>query len=933
MLAPGQILGNYQLQTLLGRGPMGAVYQALNTQTNATIALKVIHPEVAEQSGFKSAFEQVVSTVKNNGHPSIVNVLGYGVDDHCYVALDLIRSGNLRTHIGRFAEQRLLMHVDEAKYIIEKVTASMVHLHGRGIIHRDIKPENVMLRAASIPGSNMPYVPLLADMGLLQAISIQQLLQLGQDSARSTLAYMAPELFEGKEYNARSDIYAVGVMYYELVTGRFPFVPQTIEEAAAMHGSGQVVKPRQYRPELSLEIENVILKCLEKNPYSRYITAQELLDILAPDDPSTAGGIDLSAANFTDDHELPTGLSFEPSAMEEPSVPGRQFAEDTIIATLPNMPEQLFPVRKDVLMAGRDPNHDIPLPGDKVSRNHARITRQPDGMFYVTDLGSSNGTYFQGSRLVKDVPDMWPPGQELEIGDYKLHLYKATLNPSDINKTQIGDLSGLGGRPASPSPSPQPQPAGSSGGSPNRGGIGVYGGTQVYDFSASSGSSSQQGPRNPNETSIGTPRSEEKVPETNISVEIEPNQVVVDLSNIGSVGNASVHIINKGSIVKHCRLQVQGIDPAWVQVPASTLQLLPDDSGELSVIFHPPRDPTSSAGEHWFDIYILDEKRQRIGYGQGILVIRPYYEFEVTMEPEVIHRRGIVWLTIENKGNSRDSYLLAGKDRENGLRFFHDPRPVIIDPQTRVPVEAEVRPRSRVLIGAPKTYGFQMVTTSASGESKQKDGQLTSPPILPIWMLPLLMLLCIVCLVLLLLLWFTRPEEEVAQATSTYTPSPTQDVGPLTEYLTATAQAFNTVIEPGATQTIVAFEDSDEDEDGLLYKDEVSEDIDTDPTNPDTDGDGLTDGEEVNEFETDPKNPDTDGDGLGDGEELDEYETDPTDPDTDNDQLSDGDEITIHDTLPTERDTDGDGAPDGQEILAGTDPNNITDVPAAAPPQ
>nr|WP_069131084.1 OmpA family protein [Rhodohalobacter halophilus] len=120
--------------------------------------------------------------------------------------------------------------------------------------------------------------------------------------------------------------------------------------------------------------------------------------------------------------------------------------------------------------------------------------------------------------------------------------------------------------------------------------------------------------------------------------------------------------------------------------------------------------------------------------------------------------------------------------------------------------------------------------------------------------------------------------------------------------------------------------DPDTDGDGLTDYEEVNT-YGTDPLNEDTDGDGLSDGDEVNVYDTDPLNPDTDGDGLTDGEEVNMYDTDPTDPDTDGDGLSDGDEVNTHGTDPLDPDSDGDGFTDGQEIEMGTDPLDPNDPP------
>lgn len=941
MTAPGQVIGNYQLQTRLGSGGMGVVFQALDTRLQRTVAIKVMNDAVASQPELRERFKREAVAAAGLSHPNIIRIFESITDGpQLYMVMEYVQGGNLRQYLARMQQQNVVMHQDEALYIISQAALGLGHAHNAGMIHRDIKPDNVLLKPISSLGQGqMPYSVVITDFGLAKLIHAANVGQTALNQPVEALPYIAPEQFRG-DTDKRSDIYALGVMIYEMLTGRPPFSPRSPGEAMQLHANQAIVPPRQHVPSLSENVEQFILRCLKKAPEARYESmeavyqaTQELRGLEFTNVPSAAN----PAASYAPPPPRPVVVS-EPALRAKPvKADNEKFSEDTIVVLAPNGSKQKYPVRTNSIVVGRDPNIDIPVPGDKVSRRHARIDRRPDGTFTVTDLGSSNGTYYEGAKLIKDVPEPWPDRQELAIGEYILRLRKANITASDLNKTQMAG----GDNNAPPNATAHGKPSG--GGYKSELGLGVIGGTQVYDFadvadergyevdsSASSRSVGSDGRGSQNQQQESQTAKNRGPQNNSITVSLEPQRVQVEA---GMVANAQVYVHNTGEIVKHCRLQLAGIDHEWVQTPSTTLQLLPDDGGEMPLIFRPPKSPNSSAREHLFEIRILDEKRNVIGYGQGILVIKPFYEFELEMEPELIQRRGLLQVSIYNKSNARDSYQLRGKDRENGLRFFMDPRPLVIDPLTQVQVEVEVRPKGRVLIGAAKQYQFQLEATTASGLEKERNGQLVSPPILPIWMMPLLMLLCVACVILALLLFLNRDQEPDEVAQEQPTPTATENLENFTEFLTATADSFTGSVIPGITATFEAIQDSDDDEDGLTYGEE--NEAGTDPDVADTDGDGLLDGEEVNVYETDPLSDDTDEDGLKDGEEVFDYETDPTDDDSDGDNLSDGFEVShpSYELDPKSQDTDRDSFFDDEELEAGTDPTDRFSTPTPPPPE
>jgi hypothetical protein len=259
-----QTLGKYQLGELLGQGGMGAVYRSFHPILNRPVALKVMLGPVAADPQAHQRFLREAQVVAALSHPNIVNIFDVDVQDgRPYIVMDYVEGGSLaaRLRAGPLA-------LDEALRLAIPLAEALAYAHGQGVIHRDIKPANVLLRP---DGS-----PVLADFGLarpLQADSAAQLTATG--AVMGTLAYMAPEQFSGRPTDARADIYAFGVLLYELLTGRLPFEG---DSAQIMYGHLQQPPPTPslINPGLPAAAEQLLLRMLAKDPGWRPQSAAEV---------------------------------------------------------------------------------------------------------------------------------------------------------------------------------------------------------------------------------------------------------------------------------------------------------------------------------------------------------------------------------------------------------------------------------------------------------------------------------------------------------------------------------------------------------------------------------------------------------------------------------------------------------------------------------
>lgn len=285
-LKKGQILGDFRILEQIGSGGMGVIYKACyKTAENKVRAIKIIKPEFAGDANFIARFQQEEQLIVDLIHPHIVRGYHFGEADGLhYLVMDYIAGESLRARLAR--DKRL--SVTETVRLFEQLSSALAYAHGKGVIHRDIKPDNILLRASD-------GAALLTDFGLMKAIGEQNFLnslsygkmnsrptgsEAGQQSSEGggglkgsspgTRAYMAPEQIRGGEITARTDIYQLGMVMYECLTGELAI--------------GRFADPSRHNPEVSAALEKVIFKCLEADPAARYALSCELSEALKQPD-------------------------------------------------------------------------------------------------------------------------------------------------------------------------------------------------------------------------------------------------------------------------------------------------------------------------------------------------------------------------------------------------------------------------------------------------------------------------------------------------------------------------------------------------------------------------------------------------------------------------------------------------------------------------
>src|SRR5579871_3328515 len=271
---PGTLLvGRYRIVALIGRGGMGEVYRANDLKLSQPVALKFLPEATAKNETVLGRFYNEIRIARQVSHPNVCRVYDLGdVDGQPYLSMEYVDGedlGSLLRRIGRLPE-------DKALEIARKLCAGLAAAHEQGILHRDLKPSNVMLDARG--------QILLTDFGLAGLAD-----QIGGAEVRNgTPAYMAPEQLEGKEVTIRSDIYSLGLVLYEIFTGKRPYESDTLAGLERARKSGAPPTPSTLVKDLDPRIERVILRCLESDPARRPPTALAVAGALPGGDPLAA---------------------------------------------------------------------------------------------------------------------------------------------------------------------------------------------------------------------------------------------------------------------------------------------------------------------------------------------------------------------------------------------------------------------------------------------------------------------------------------------------------------------------------------------------------------------------------------------------------------------------------------------------------------------
>ncbi|MEQ8677317.1 MAG: protein kinase [Aggregatilineales bacterium] len=706
------VADRYRIERLLGQGGMGMIYEAEDRQTGTMVAIKVMHDHLAHRAQFRDRFVQEAQSVADLDHPNIVRVLDHSPGaERLFIVMELVSGGSLRDYINHV---RTPFALADATYITAQIAEALHYAHEHNVIHRDVKPENILLQPTSRSAGGFPYHCMLTDFGLAKLTDNIGYTLTGRPFG--TFPYMSPEQCKAETVDRRTDIYALGIVLFELTTGKLPYEPQTIFEAYKMHVEAPLPEPHHFRGDMPNSLQQIMLTCLAKKREARYQTALDLARDLRKVSLDLQGGYITEAgaggASAPPPQTLPPSASsssiFQRPQPPTASVPSAQPVPPAqSVASLPSarhstvppssppsyadlsasgvrsaarpVPqalrvdsiyvsdgangEHIFPIEHDRVRIGRAPKMDIVLGGRYVSREHAILERRSDGSYWIRGTGSLNPCLLEGNPVGSERASHWQYGQTVTIGEATLTLTKA---------------------------------------------MDAFGDAGMMDeflppFAGENGFQAEG---------------------QTIRVDLKPRNQLV---SPGGETVFTVVIVNTGKTADQISLQVRGIPAEWSYIEAEIINISAGAQVETAIRFSPPRDASSRASRHTFTLRAHSLKNRleicKIG---GMLHLEPFQNFTVTMHPKRLQNGGIIRLRIRNEGNTRADFHVDGIDTDDALTFVADPPILTVEPGESAEVRVDVVPKMDKLVHGARAFNFTLSVRSAEGVTERLEGELVA---------------------------------------------------------------------------------------------------------------------------------------------------------------------------------------------------------------
>lgn len=865
----GEQIEHYRIDAVQGRGGLGTVYRAYDTNLIRPVALKLILPQFAQDPTYHTHIMQEAKAAARLIHPNIATI--YNFNSHnkqLYLVSEFINGFSLAQLLAQLSTQQQVLRLSESLLLMAEVAEAISYAHQQGVLHRNLKPSNIILKPMEGKRvGQLPIRPLITDFGLTRHLGgdvKSSAVTLGAD-----LNYMSPEQCIGNRLDGRSDIYNMGLLLYELISGQRPFQIYSPTEAMIMHALETPPPLGQIIPNLPPEIEQIVNIATAKAPEKRFQDMRQLAEQLRQAANRHADFEQPNAVSLTSllegvlkldtavaetkqnpvlnraslgqlpipedelveilqealagesDSAVESELSSQPNVTETPplaqTIIPKSTQIDQVVVQRPGRSPIMVPLSKDKLMIGRSRDNDIVLETADVSRKHAQLEKTSAG-WRIVDLNSTGGTYWGGHKLLPNVPEAWNSNQTLRIGPYSLRWLPARAP-----------------RPFRPSPPEEDEI------------------TQLHVV----------------------PTEGIQTSSTRGSFSLMVNPVLTAL-NPGEQKVVQVELFNQGSEADHFNLRIADLPPLVSSLSQNSVFLAVGERAVLPITLVMPEDNPMSAGHHPFQIIV---RRALDSSDTAVISARIHVghndRFSIGVWPLDVTQNGICQILIRNEGNRDGRYSVVGSSTDQNVTFMGERGQIRIPPGEATTLSMAVGSETRPLFGRQQQIPFKINVRSETGQEQTETGQLGLQPLFPAWILPALEIFIVI-----LFAGFV-----IANNLSTRNGGPAQALGQV--QLTRPADELipsSTIIPALATASLL-----DDDDDGLSNGDEQA--FATDPTNPDTDEDGLLDGDEVGLYDTIPTAPDTDEDGLLDGEEVFTYATNPLFADTDLDGVNDGDEV------------------------------------------
>lgn len=705
----GQTIGNYRVETLLGKGGMAEVYRALHLVLNRPVAIKVMHAHLATDERFQGRFVQEAKAAAALKHPNIVDIYDFSRQEHdglLYLVMEYVPHGSMRTLLQQQSGGGARLPLPLALDLIRQAAEGLDFAHGKGMVHRDIKPDNLLLADPGIQTeAGRAYTVKISDFGLASLAEGGVVTAAGV--TMGSPAYMSPEQCEGSKLDGRSDLYSLGIALYEVATGYLPFEIQTISDAVHKHLSVPPVPPRQVRPDLPEGLDAIILQCLAKRPADRFATGRALsaalsgvIAIIGPDEarPIVSPAVPVETPARGDSGGTPPPAA--PRGTNRSSLPRLHVLDGN------GRQQNTLAITTRGVTVGRGADNVVVLPDALVSRSHLRLDW--DGRrVTVTDLGAANGTFLGDRRLVPRAPTEWADGEWVRVGPYWLsHQPPSRGQPTDPVALAVPAAA----MPVATTGWPVAAPVG------------------TVPLTAPLPVAIPAPPPPP------TPYTPPPSQQGRIHVSVEDGETLSITP--GQPAVVRVRLANLGTTVDHFRVTVEGMPAGWVHGPEQEIQLNPNDAVPIALTVATARSPEYVAGEYPVTIRARSrENPAESGEAHAFWTLLPYTASSLAIEPALATSRvkADYRLGVHNHGNAAGRYTFAGKDDEGKLGYRFQPESVDLDPGLAATVGVTVRAR-RKWLGRAQSRPFTIEAAPTTGDAPQPvRGEWVQRAILPAW--------------------------------------------------------------------------------------------------------------------------------------------------------------------------------------------------------
>ncbi len=683
--------GRYQLHHRLGAGRLGDVYKGVDTKLDRQVAVKLIKPEIAAKAEVASRFAPTVRALGRVTHLGLLHIVDFGQDEEgLYTVTELIEGPSLAFLFEEMRTHSQWLALAEALDLVRLVAQAADALYSQTNQALRIMPEKIKFRGMAgyaLPAEISPMQPVITDLCLDPLLRMNLLVQLLANSP--TLPYFAPEEILGDGTDIRSTVYGLGVLAFELVTGRPLFAAQTIGEAVDMHLNRGLPSPQLLQPALPTALAALITKALARKPVERPPVPRAFLDELnsisitlaAEAIPPTAIGGAINLHALCEQGKVAyaaVGVLLPANVVSQPAPPplAAQMPEKRrgIQLVAPDGTETFVHLSKAVITVGRAPDNDLVIDHPRVSRKHARI-EATGGDYRIHDLKSGNGTYVDEQRVPPEGVLAWPAAAQVRIGDHVL-LFHTEVEPLALQL-----VAALPPPPAL---------------------------IQIQNLG------------------ITIERSRLSVSGDGASAAfyLPQSAVVVDP---GAQTTISVVLLNLQTTATTFAIAVKGPPLPWVTVNPTVYELQGNEQHVATIEITPPRVRQSRAGTYSLQLEVTDRQQPaQVAAAEVKLKVKPFTDFHVEWPSPQTQVGDPLPVRIENRGNTPQSFKVMWWE-EGGQDLLFEPAEAKLDllPGETKAVQTVAVLRTQRWLGATKAHKIK-IQISAPGRTQPWDGVLLS---------------------------------------------------------------------------------------------------------------------------------------------------------------------------------------------------------------